>query len=122
MMRMVTGYRVALLSGLGNRLPTHFHPLFLAYVSVSASVTVDTKTKRRPLDSSVLSSIFTTEQLQSHSFLLLILPTSWPVDQAMASQIPLATRPILILTNREATLQNRAPTVVLPQQIQAKSL
>lgn len=66
---------------------------------------------------------FTTEQLlQSHSFLPLILSSPWPVDQAMASQILLATLPVLTPNNREPTLQNKAYTVDFPLQTQVRFL
>lgn len=47
---------------------------------------------------------------------------SWPVDQAMAHQILLATLPILTTNGREATLQNMAPTAEPPLQTQARFL
>lgn len=67
-------------------------------------------------------SLFSTEQLpQSRSFLLPIFSTPWPVVQAMARQMLLATLPILSTSGQEAFLQNKAPTEAQPLQIPVRS-
>ena len=67
-------------------------------------------------------SLFSTEQLpQSRSFLLPIFSTPWPVVQAMARQMLLATLQILSTSGQEAFLQNKAPTEAPPLQIPVRS-
>ena len=108
-----------LLSRIRQPSSTHFHLSLSPPTSPSASATASRNAEGSPI-SSVFSS---TEQLvQSRSFLLLLFSTSWPVDQAMARQILLATLPILTTSGREATLQNMAPTAELPLQTQVRFL